>query len=290
MKVAMNKIYQQEINEITEYNIYSELAKLSKNTKNKSVLQEIANQELQHYNFWKSITKKEAKPNKYRIKKHIFLAKLFGLSFSLRLMEMGEDTASKFYASLKGKYPDIQKIENEEIQHEQKLISLLNDTRLNYAGSIVLGLNDALVEFTGTLAGLTFAFNNNLIVGTTGLVMGIAASMSMAASGYLSSREEEDVNKNINPITAAIYTGVSYLITVSILVLPYLIYDSPIVAISLMLLSTILIIAGYTYYISVAKGISFKKRFFQMAMISLGVAAISYGIGILVKHVFGVNV
>lgn len=286
----MDKIEQQQINEITEYNIYSELSKLSKDEKNKSVLSEIANQELGHYNFWKSITKKEVEPNQFRIKKHVFLAKLFGLSFSLRLMEMGENEASQFYASLKDKYPDTQKIEQEEIEHEQKLINLLNDDRLNYAGSIVLGLNDALVEFTGTLAGLTFAFNNNLIVGTTGLVMGIAASMSMAASGYLSSREEEDVNENVNPITAAIYTGVSYLLTVAILVLPYLLQDNPFIAISLMLCSTILIIAGYTYYISVAKAISFKKRFLEMAAISLGVAIISYGIGLLVKQVFGVDV
>ena len=286
----MDKLYKQQINEITEHHIYSMLADNCGDLKNKSVLQEIADQELQHYNFWKSITKKEAEPNQYKIKKHILLKRIFGLSFSLRIMEMGEKEAKRFYAPLKNKYPNIKKIEQEEIEHEQKLISLLNDKRLNYAGSIVLGLNDALVEFTGTLAGLTFAFYNNLMVGTTGLVMGIAASMSMAASGYLSSREERDVNENINPITAAIYTGASYLLTVVILVIPYLLQDSPLVAITLMLILTILIIAGYTYYISVAKVISFKKRFKEMAFISLGVAAISYGIGMLVKQVFDINV
>jgi VIT1/CCC1 family predicted Fe2+/Mn2+ transporter len=285
----MNKIKEQQINEITEYFIYTELAKLSTNKKNTEILSEIAKQELGHYNFWGNITKKEAKPNQWRIKKHVFLAKIFGLSFSLRLMEMGEDEASKFYASLKGKYPEVETIEQEELEHEQKLIGILNDTRLNYAGSIVLGLNDALVEFTGTLAGLTFAFNNNKIVGTTGLVMGIAASLSMAASGYLSS-QEEDANENINPTTAAIYTGFSYLITVAFLVLPYLLQDNPYVALASMLTITVLIIAGYTYYVSVAKSVSFKKRFSQMALISLGVAAISFGIGIAIKQVFGVDV
>lgn len=282
-------IFTQQQNEITEHIIYSQLAELSDDEKNKATLKEIAEQELEHYNFWKKITGKEALPVQSRIKKHIWLAKIFGLSFSLRLLEMGEAEASKFYDSVSKKYPEALSIKENELQHEQKLIDILNDYRLIYAGSIVLGLNDALVEFTGTLAGLTFAFANNKLVGTTGLVMGVAASLSMAASGYLSSREEE-VNEEINPITAAIYTGVSYLATVGFLVLPYLLQGNPYIALGAMLAVTILIIAGYTYYISIAKAVSFKRRFIEMAAISLGVAAISFGIGILVKQVFGIDV
>ncbi len=284
-----NKIYQQQRNEITEYHIYSELAKLSKDEKNSAILNDIAKQEFEHYSFWKEITKKELEPDKRKIKKYILLAKIFGLSFSLRLMEMGEDEAGKFYNSVKDKYPGVLKIKEEELMHEQKLIGILNDSRLNYAGSIVLGLNDALVEFTGTLAGLTFAFSNNSIIGITGLIMGFAASLSMAASGYLSSQEEE-VNDKINPVTAAMYTGISYILTVFVLVFPYLIQSDPYIALGAMLLATVFIIAGYTYYISVAKQLSFKKRFVQMASISLGVAAISFGIGTIVKQVFGIDV
>jgi VIT1/CCC1 family predicted Fe2+/Mn2+ transporter len=285
----MDKIYQQQTNEITEHIIYAELAKISTDEKNTATLNEISNQELMHYNFWKSITKKDAKPNQWKIKKHIFLAKIFGLSFSLRLLEMGEVEASIFYDSIADQYPEALSIREDELQHEQKLIDILNDYRLIYAGSIVLGLNDALVEFTGTLAGLTFAFNDNNIVGATGLVMGFAASLSMAASGYLSSKEE-DSNDEVNPITAAIYTGISYILTVTFLVMPYLIFDTPYIALVTMLLITVLIIAGYTYYISVAKAISFKRRFVEMALISLGVAAISFGIGTIIKQVFGVGV
>ncbi len=285
----MDSIYQQQTDEITEYYIYNELAQLSKNEHNKHILQEIAKQELSHYKYWEKITQKEAQPDRKRIRKYIWLARLFGLSFALRLMERGEKNAGDFYAGLKNKYAGIEKIEKEEIEHEQKLISMLNDQRLNYAGAVVLGLNDALVELTGTLAGLTFAFNNNIIVGTTGLIMGIAASLSMAASGYLSSQEEE-VNENIQPKTAALYTGLSYIFTVIILVLPYFVQDNPYVALISMLLLTVLIIAGYTYYISVAKSVSFKKRFIQMTAISLGVALISYGIGQLVKQVFGIDI
>ncbi len=283
-------IFKQQTNELTEHIIYAKLAEMSKDEKNKKILKRISEQEAEHYEFWKSITKKESVPDRWRIKRFYYLARFFGLSFSLRLLEMGEQEASKFYESIAKEYPEAMRIRQEEIDHEQKLISILNDKPLQYAGSIVLGLNDALVEFTGTLAGLTFAFSNNRIIGATGLIMGFAASLSMAASGYLSSREEEDTNEDINPVTAAIYTGISYILTVVFLVFPYLIQDNPYIALGMMLVITVLIIAAYTYYISVAKAISFKKRFIEMAVISLGVAAISFGIGTIIKNLFGVDV
>ncbi len=286
----MVKIYRQQTHELTEHIIYAKLSQMSRDEKNKKILQRISEQEAEHYEFWKNITKKKSMPDKWRIKKFYYLAKFFGLSFSLRLLEMSEREASEFYNSISEKYPEAMRIRQEEIEHEQKLISILNDKPLQYAGSIVLGLNDALVEFTGTLAGLTFAFSNNKIIGATGLIMGFAASLSMAASGYLSSKEEEDTNEDINPITAAVYTGISYILTVLFLVIPYLIQDNPYFALGMMLIITVLIIAAYTYYISVAKAISFKRRFIEMAAISLGVAAISFGIGTIIKNVFGVDI
>ena len=119
--------------------------------------------------------------------------------------------------------------------------------------------------------------------------MGIAASLSMAASGYLASKEEEE-KEDVNPITSAIYTGMAYIITVALLVFPYFVFDNPYHALWLMLVITVLIIASYTYYISIAKSLSFWKRFLEMAAISLGVALISFGIGILVKNYFGIEV
>lgn len=284
----MDRIYKQQQHEITEHAIYLDLANLTTDEDNAKILREIAEQELEHYDFWKTVTGKEAVPNKRRIKKYKRLAKFFGLSFALRLMEKGEVDASKFYDSIGAEHPEALRIKEDEEQHEQKLIGILNDERLNYAGAIVLGLNDALVEFTGTLAGLTFAFGNNLIIGSTGLVMGVAASLSMAASGYLASREEEI--EDTNPITSAIYTGSAYIITVVFLVLPYFLLSNPYYALGIMLAVTIIIIALYTYYISVAKAISFKKRFVEMALISLTVAVISFGIGLIIKNVFQVEI
>ena len=69
-----------------------------------------------------------------------------------------------------------------------------------YLGSIVLGLNDALVELTGVLAGLTLALQNSRIIIISGFITGTAASLSMAASEYLSTKAEATNSTKKNPI------------------------------------------------------------------------------------------
>lgn len=288
MNQSVNPKYlEQQQNEITEYIIYQKLAALSKDEKNKDILLKIAEDEKKHYDFWKTVTNTDVKPNKRHVNKYLRFAKLFGLSFSLQLMERGEEGAGKFYESIADELPQVLSIQEDEELHEQQLIGILNDGRLNYAGAIVLGLNDALVEFTGTLAGLTFAFGNNKVIGVTGLIMGVAASLSMAASGYLSSQEDE--RDELNPVKSAIFTGLAYIVTVAFLVFPYLIQDNSYIALGGMLIVTVFIIAAYTYYISVAKNVKFSRRFSNMVAISLGVALLSFGIGILVKQLFNVD-
>jgi VIT1/CCC1 family predicted Fe2+/Mn2+ transporter len=51
----------------------------------------------------------------------------------------------------------------------------------------------------------------------------------------------------------------------------------------------VVIIFVFNYYISVAKDYNFWRRFLEMAGISLGVAALSFGIGIVLRLVFGVE-
>ncbi len=275
--------------EITEYHVYDRLSSLCPDEKNREILKSIAEDELRHYHTWKNITKVSLKPDRWKVFWYVFLARIFGLSFSLKLMESGEIHAQKFYDEAAKEHPEVSRIAQDEEAHEKELLGILNDKRLSYVGAIVLGLNDALVELTGTLVGLSFAFNDNLVIGITGFIMGIAAALSMAASGYLASQEEEE-KEDVHPVTAAIYTGVAYLITVLLLVFPYFVFASPKTAMALMLVMTLLIIAAYNYYISVAKTVDFKKRFLTMALISLGVAAISFGIGFLAKSWLGVSI
>jgi len=272
-------------NEITEYYIYSKLANKIKEENNKKILKKIANDELKHYNIWKKYSKKEIKPNFFRVYWYIFLSSILGLSFGLKLMEKGEKLAKEVYKKIDGKFPLASFIKDEH-GHEKKLLDLIKEERVEYAGSIVLGLNDALVELTGALSGLTFALQNGKIIAITGFITGVAASMSMAASGYLSSREDD----NKTPKKSAIYTGVAYIATVLLLILPYLLLDNIYLSLGIMLSVAILIIAGYTFYISTAKELKFGRRFLEMAIISITVAIISFLIGLIIRNVFMVKI
>jgi vacuolar iron transporter family protein len=168
---------------------------------------------------------------------------------------------------------------------------ILGKRGFRYVDSIVLGLNDALVELTGALAGFTLALQNTKLIASAGLIMGIAAALSMAASEYLSKKSERDSNKKTtNPLRAAVYTGIAYLLTVLILVLPFFIVSKVYYALGFTIFNSLVIISLFTFYMHVAKGVSFKKRFFEMAGISLSVAAISFVIGLLVRNYLGIEI
>jgi len=167
---------------------------------------------------------------------------------------------------------------------------MLSDSRVEYASSIVLGLNDALVELTGALAGLTLALRNGKIIALTGTIIGFAASLSMAASAYLSAKEESNKNSYKTPLRGAFYTGITYLITVIVLITPFLLLSNVYYALTTTLIIAILIIAFYTFYISTAKNLKFWRRFLEMALISLTVAAISFGVGLLLRYYMGIEV
>ena len=201
-------------------------------------------------------------------------------------MESSEENAHNNYDKY-AHIPDLQRLAHEEEVHEQKLISLINDERLEYMGSVVLGLNDALVEFTGALAGFTLALSDSKLIALTGSITGIAAALSMASSEYLSTKSEGDDKKHT--VKAAVYTGIAYLITVVSLVTPFILISNVIVALGVMLTMALIIIALFNYYYSVARGESFRKRFTEMAVLSFSVAGISFLIGYALKTFTGID-
>ncbi|MDD4595189.1 MAG: VIT1/CCC1 transporter family protein [Candidatus Izemoplasmatales bacterium] len=273
--------------EITEHFVYKNIAKRVKNPQNKAILEQISNDELGHYELWTSFLKIPAKPCRWKIMGYGIISLFLGYTFTLKIMERGEERAQINYDEISKYVPDAKRIALDEDAHEKELINLLDEERLNYVGSMVLGLNDALVELTGALAGLTFAITDTRLISLSGLITGIAASFSMAASEYLSAKADgrKDAFKS------AIYTGIAYIITVAILIMPYLlIQNNRFLALGIMLTSVVLIIFFFNYYISVAKDLNFKKRFFQMIIISLGVAALSFLIGTVVKIVLGIDI
>jgi VIT1/CCC1 family predicted Fe2+/Mn2+ transporter len=272
--------------EITEHYIYQHLARLVQPPENRAVLEKIAQDERRHYQDWKRYTGQEVHPDRWAIWKYTWISRIFGFTFGIKLMENGEKKAQVNYAALQPDIPEIEAWVRDENAHEEALIGALDEERLRYAGSVVLGLNDALVELTGALAGLTLALQNTNLIALTGLITGIAAALSMAASEYLSTRSEETAKQ---PVRAAIYTGIAYIITVALLIMPYLLFSNYYVDLAIALITGVLIIAAFNYYISVAKDEPFRRRFLEMAGLSLSVAGFSFVIGFLIRQFLGVD-
>lgn len=285
---ALAVIRRMQQNEVTESAVYRALADRIKDDANRQVLLRLAEEEAAHARVWQDYTGEEMRPQKGKVLLRKVLCAVFGFTFTVKLMEKGEDGAQDSYLRLAAEVPEATAIREQENAHENALLDMLDEERLRYVGSMVLGLNDALVELTGTLAGLTFALQNTRLVALSGLITGVAATLSMASSEFLSAKAEG----NPDALKSSVYTGVAYLITVALLVLPYLLFGNEQYgwALGVMLALVVLILLVFNYYIAVAKSLSFGKRFGQMAAVSLGVAALSFGIGLLVKRFLGVDI
>ena len=284
---ALNIIKKMQQNELTESVIYEKIARFAKGEENKQTLLRLAQEEKAHYEIWKKYTGLDMVPEKGKVLKFTLIARILGFTFAVKLMERGEENAQSEYEVLVEEVEESVHIRQQEEEHEQALMAMLDEESLQYVGSMVLGLNDALVELTGSLAGFAFALQNTRLIALSGLIVGISATFSMASSEFLAARSEG----RTDALKSCAYTGTAYLITVVLLIAPYLIFGPSqyIPALICMLAMVIAIIAGFTYYTSVAQDQPFKSRFTEMAVISVSVAVLSFIVGILAKKFLGVD-
>ena len=284
---AMAVIKRMQQNELTESVIYEKISAFAGGEENKETLRRLAREEKAHYEIWKKYTGIEMKPEMGKVLKFTLIARILGFTFAVKLMEQGEGNAQTEYELLAREVAESASIREDEEEHEHALLGMLDEERLQYVGSMVLGLNDALVELTGSLAGFAFALQNTRLIALSGLIVGISATFSMASSEFLAARSEG----RTDALKSCSYTGIAYLLTVVALIAPYLIFPGTqfIPALICMLVVVILIIAGFTYYTSVAQDQPFGSRFLEMALISVSVAVLSFVVGILAKKFLGVD-
>lgn len=278
-------IHQQD--ELNSAVLYERVAQNTKNDKERETLLSIAKDERKHAAAFEKYSNRQRKPNYFRIRLFLLVQYLLGYTFLIKFLEYGERRGIHSYQSEIEQIPELKQVVADEERHEKVLMNLLDEERLHYIGDIILGMNDALVELTGSLAGYTLAMQNSKVIAMAGLITGISATLSMAGSGYLSAREEESKNA----VKSTVIIGLSYLITVVFLIIPYLIFPASayLWALAVTVLIALLIIAGFNFYLSVAKDRPFGKGFWSMALISIGVAIISFVVGYVVKHVLGIS-
>ena len=282
---ARRMLENMQINEKTDSEIYRRMASRVSG-ENGDILRRMAEEEAAHCVLWGRYTGRQVEANRLKVWFYVLMGWIFGLTFVINMLEFGEDKAGKNYAELVQEVPEAKHIMEEEARHEEQLAAMIDEERLKYVGSMVLGLNDALVELTGALAGFTLALGNNSMVGLAGFITGISATLSMATSEYLSKKADPSEK---HPFKAAVYTGIAYLITLVLLLVPYALFTSPFLALGGCLFNAACVIAVFTFFVSVVRREAFRPQFVEMITISFGVAAVSFLIGWAAKTWMGIE-
>lgn len=278
--------------EFTDYLIYSHLSEREKREDFKQMLQAMAQHELKHYEFWKSVLGTEARVSVPRWKLLLITLSriLLGLTFTIKLLERHEEQVIESYKQFLPKLtPDasarLSEILKDEELHEKSLVSELNEGIVRYIGFIALGLADAVVEITGVHAGFLGATTATLFAGVAGLIVGLSAAISMAAAAYIQAKHE-GVKK---PIPSAAATGIAYLFAVVLLAAPYFFTHSNILAFVVSVALAFALVVAFTFYSSVINESDFKREALESTIVLFATAALSYIFGEVLGRIFGLH-
>lgn len=280
------------MDEFADYVIYKELSKREKNENYKMTLEKLAEIEKTHFEFWKSLSHNNFVVRIRSIKVFILYVFriIFGLTFTLKLFERHEKETIKAYEYILPKLKEedkqvLLKIIKDEKEHESYFMSQINDSVVKYMSFVVLGLADAIIEITGVHAGFLGVTSSTLIAGIAGLVVGFAASISMASAAYLQAKH----GASFKPLTSATITGTSYLGAVSFLALPYFFITEMLMAFLSSLSFAIIMIAIFTTYGAVLREESITKEFVTGFSLTIGTAFAAFLFGEALGRLFGIH-
>lgn len=275
--------------ELFNVHFYSWLADHVKLPALKEILQEFAAEERKHYDFWRGYLGRDTDYSGFRLWWYKILVWLLGPTFVIKLLERDEHKIIESYRRLAEVMPSPQReallsfVEDEE-KHEEAFLAAIGEAepRVKYVGFIVLGLSDAIIEVTGVHAGFLGISHRPLVAGVAGLIVGFAASISMASAAYLQAKQ----NQAVSALRSALYTGFSYLLAVVALALPYFFTGRMLWAFWLSVGMAILLIIAFVYYSCVLFGRNFRSEALESIVVLGGTTILSYGFGELLRRVF----
>lgn len=278
-------------NEITEHFVYGALARREKKPENKALFQKLSAQEKSHYEFWKTLLP-GITPTPYRFAQWFtpILATVFGTTFTAKLMESHEKDSAATYQAMLPALPAnqqarLRQIIEDEQSHERAFIAEIKEKRVAYVGFVALGLADAIVEITGVHAGFLGVTGSTLIAGISGVIVGFAAAISMGSAAYLQAKQDPDKS----PILSAFITGISYMVSVICLALPYFLIRTMATAFITSAAVGLILLAAFTFYGAVIFDRKFSREFAESASLMLGTALATYVLGKIVGAAFHVG-
>jgi len=195
--------------EMGDYYTYLSLAEGISDKDLSEKIKKIAYMEKEHALFWKEFLEKRGikPPETGKPALKILLMRLMSKFINpvvvISFFELGESGAIKqYYRFLKNEpLPEeerqkLKKIILDEIEHETFFARQINEKGVSNIRDFVLGMNDGLVEILGAVAGLSAVYlNNPLMVGVSGLIVGMAGALSMGIGAFISVRSQRQVNE-----------------------------------------------------------------------------------------------
>lgn len=280
-------------NEYKDQMVYSMLARIEKNGSRKQLLSKLAEIEKSHADFWQSHSPAyRPKVSWIYLRLLVLVRLIFGVTFVVKMLENHEKETMKKYVNisrrLDEKNPEriaIDKIIKEESEIETSLVSSIDEAIVRYVGFVMLGLADAIIEVTGVQAGFLGVTNSALVAGLAGLIVGIAASISMGAAAYLQARQSS-TDKAFLP---ALMTGVIYLLTVLIIASPYFVISQLATALAVSIMISAGLVAVFSFFVSVVQNRSFRKELFINISLLATVIIVTYTLGNTLGRYFGIQ-
>nr|KJR72450.1 MAG: hypothetical protein TU36_01985 [Vulcanisaeta sp. AZ3] len=209
LSLSSEEIINNYKDELTDAEIYAALAKIERNEKLREELTKLSQYESGHAEFWRDVARKvgvdvsNVRPSRFTILTSMFIRRLFGLGFLVKLRESAEIEAIRRYGELisrraLGPYTEkLRAILLDEVAHEEvfKEEASRFEAFINNIRDAMYGMSDGLVEVLAAVAGLAPVVANPLLITLAGLIVGAAGTLSMSVGAYMSTKAQRDIRE-----------------------------------------------------------------------------------------------
>ncbi len=243
----------------------------------------------------------------------VALCRVFGASAIHLVLEAIEVHGVRKYLRVWRAYRDgplgaaVRNVLEDEFRHEDTVVTGDAGRRINpeRVRDIFLGLNDGLIEIVGAVSGFFAAFGQPLAVLVAGSTVAVAGAMSMAAGAYIATGSGAEVRRmeierrrflgeaetgtedRESALASALLVGGSYLAGALVPVLPVVFGARTALPSIAMAGSLVIIVSVLLAFLS---GMDIRRRVLTNAVLVAAAVAVTYGIGLLTRRLWGIAV
>ena len=275
-------IVEAQRNEVTEYHIYKSLARQARSQTNQKLLEQIALEELEHYRFWMTYSD-EVDPVWWKVNLYIFLSRVFGFVFALKLMERREQIAEKKYLEISKFIPEVSKIAGDEKGHEMLLLNMVTDSRLKGMGTWIISVNLVVFSLICVIFALTVYLPYPRQVASIGM-MSIIAVASADLFMMLFLKNNQSLGNDL--IKKGIVRFVSGIVIGALMLIPFILAMDGYSALALSTAVAFFVSLVLNYQFAVVSDQKGFQRIGRIFLVTLLMASIGLAIGLVLQQLY----